>query len=367
MTDAAVMVLVLLVLFALLTPSCGSARETGRQNTCRDNLRRLAIATLAYENLYGHFPGYMNARETDDGRPHPDPDSEPAQPVSWVVEILTHVDADKAYDQWPATIATSTPTATATPTATGAATPTATPSSTAMFPKPIERKDYLELLVCPSRPNPSRLGPQLTYAVNSGMPDLPRAIPPQADLSGAPRDWPANGIFFDRYAESKQIRGNDAPAAPMVTMRRSMIADPKDKTILLAENLDVGQYAFDRKDFPNGDPLQAEKAWGIVWGPGEIKAPSTMLPPDDLLSINTELRHGRRTTYRYSRPSSLHPQGVNIALVGVNVVFIRETTSYFVWAKLMASDDTNTKLPGNLIPLDSRFRDYHVNDADLNP
>ena len=62
-----------------------------------------------------------------------------------------------------------------------------------------------------------------------------------------------------------------------------------------------------------------------------------------------------------------HPQGVNIAYVGQNVQFLRDNVAYFVFAKLMSSEDMQMKLPGTTTQCDPILRQYQLNDSDINP
>ena len=149
------------------------------------------------------------------------------------------------------------------------------------------------------------------------------------------------------------------------------IRDPKDRTILFAENADAGLYALPGSDSAENDATKNEIAWGCIWSPGRITlvgGKPTMSPGDDALppNIDTGSSHGR-SDYRYARPSSHHPGGFHVAFAGKNVQFINEKISYIVYAKLMASDDANVKVPGSETLLDERFRNYQLVDEDLNP
>jgi len=44
------------ILLALLLPAVQAARETGRRSNCQNHLRNLALATLNFETVRGHFP-----------------------------------------------------------------------------------------------------------------------------------------------------------------------------------------------------------------------------------------------------------------------------------------------------------------------
>ena len=95
-----------------------------------------------------------------------------------------------------------------------------------------------------------------------------------------------------------------------------------------------------------------------------------LTPPRDTYAINVGTGRGDGTSYDFSRPSSNHPGGVNIAFVGQNVQFMKDKLSYFVYAKLMTADDSQAGTPGDLGPpvmMPATFRMYQLSDADCNP
>lgn len=365
MINVVVAMISLLFLACLLLPSCGSARETGRQNTCRNNLSRLAMAAVQYDARHGRLPGYMNARDR-----HGEPKTGTASaggdgPVSWVVELLPDLHQLRASEG--RLIAPASSAATLTNTAQKSSAPT-DHTSTHTGRQHDASTSFLDFLICPSDEKRGRNGPMLCYVANTGMPDLPQAIPPRDGAPGMPRDWPANGVFLDKFSEMMRVRGGGRPLGPTLTMRIAAIHDPKDKTILFSENVDAKSYLF-----AGGDAALTETAWGIVWAPGPIlwssKTSAPNMPPSDVvLPPNAELEHSQGApSYKYCRPSSRHPGGFNLALAGKNVVLLRETISYAIYAKLMASDDANMKLPGSEALIDERFRAYQMRDEDLNP
>jgi len=188
-----------------------------------------------------------------------------------------------------------------------------------------------------------------------------------------PRDWLANGVFFDNYSDDPLVMTEQSKRGPTVVMRGMQVRDPKDKTIMLTENLDATKYVYDEDDFPARDPSQAEIIWGSVWNSGTLKFTTNTQPPDvtlpvDVLRPNAGIEKGPHPLdYKYCRPSSAHPGGFNVAFVAGNVIFMRDTISYFIYAKLMASDDANVKIAGTETKLDPLFKGYQVTDADLNP
>lgn len=340
----------LVAIAALLLPQIGGARETARGNTCRSNLRGLSTVLFNSAIRTGAYPGYMNALECLDGKVYVDPQSREPTPVSWAVMILPDIDRASLYDQW------------------------CRPQQQAET-KLHQSQIYIEYFLCPSDPAPLKIGTPLSYVVNAGLPDAPAAIVNEQDeKQGIPRDWAANGMFFDNYSEHVLVKPNPAKRGPMVSMRDERIADPKSRTILLTENVDATSYAFEPSQSADGWQA-AEIQTGSIWrldAVDDSTKPPTMKPPVPSLGINVDMGKGDGKSYNYCRPSSRHPQSVNLAFVEVNVAPLRDTISYYVYAKLMASDDEHVAPAGQRRDESAAgpyrgFRGYKLSEEEINP
>jgi hypothetical protein len=351
--------------------------ESGRQSTCQDRLRQLSLALFKYANktTTNELPGYINALEREDRFAYHDPRSGRTEPVSWVVMILPELDQKEIYQEW---LGGDSP---------GDGKRIGSPA--------VERTHrYLEYLICPSDPPPNTTGTPLAYAVNTGIPDFPgsagidlprhpvrtdclcEACGNQGDTGNfiANRDFPANGMFFDNFTDSKHF--DRAAKSRPFAMTPAGVSDPKDKTILLAENVDAFDYTFSTAA---GDEayVTAERRIGIVWAPTTTfepgrsqnsrqigKLPTAIpprtsylanfpppppiedwpkgKPPRDSYRINIETGKGDGLSYDHSRPSSKHPGGVNMAFASNHVNFVKQTLSYYVYVLLMTSNDAHT-------------------------
>ncbi|MCE9606186.1 MAG: DUF1559 domain-containing protein [Planctomycetia bacterium] len=360
LVELLVVISIIGMLMALLLPAINNARETGRQNTCRSNLSNVAVAMISYDSRNGRYPGYMNVLLTQQGNLYKDIGSSVATPVSWAVELLTDLDRSALYEQW----RTDSNSASGTGSGSGG-------SSSYVA----NLKVYLEIFTCPSD-DANRAGTPTSYVLNTGMKDLVTATAPVS--TGMPRDFQANGMFFDNYSDNPKVKTTAASRGPEIVMRSGNIRDPKDKTIMFTENVDAGDYTFDSTltgdtNYNKYSEVQVGCIWDglgtVVTNTTDTKQTPVMTPTVDGYRINFDMGKGDFQDYKYCRPSSRHPQGVNVAFMGKNVVFMRDTLSYFVFAKLMSSDDALMKVPGTTgaSTINIALVKYQINDADINP
>jgi hypothetical protein len=341
--------------FYFIVAGCAGAVESSRINACRANLSNLATAVILYDGRMGKIPGYMNCLADQQGNPFRDPDTKDPVPVSWAVELLADLDRAQVYELWR--------------------------SSSGVAPGS-KLNIYVEGLVCPNdERRADRTAAGLSYVANTGLPDLLQAKPPKnaADNGGVvsvgfPRDWQANGMFFDNYSDDKLIKPIAKERGPQIVMRLGGARDPKDKTLLFTENLDASNYVFDAKQ----KPASAEIGWGSVWAPGKstpnpdaathAKRGTMILEPrDDVSAPNAGIDAKTKLAgYQRCRPSSAHAGGFNAAFAARNVMFLKDTISYYIFARLMASDDALAKVPGTNTRVFPELKDQ-APDIDLEP
>ncbi len=89
-----VVIAIIAILVALLLPAVQQAREAARRSSCKNNLVQLGLALLNYEQAHEVFPpGVVNV----DG---PIRNEEKGYHVSWLVQILPHLDERVAYSKF---------------------------------------------------------------------------------------------------------------------------------------------------------------------------------------------------------------------------------------------------------------------------
>jgi prepilin-type N-terminal cleavage/methylation domain-containing protein len=95
LVELLVVITIIGILVALLTPAVQSAREAARQTQCRNNLYQIGRACLQHVDKQGHFPssgwGYMWTGDPDMGfGAH--------QPGGWIYNILPYLEQGTIHD-----------------------------------------------------------------------------------------------------------------------------------------------------------------------------------------------------------------------------------------------------------------------------
>jgi prepilin-type processing-associated H-X9-DG protein len=197
----------------------------------------------------------------------------------------------------------------------------------------------LNWFACPSDEHNDELLTPLSYIVSSGIPDK---LPP----NGGPADKLANGVFHNRF---------DSASAPAMTMAFLNAHDGASHTLLLAENLQAGQWAGNGQyaRLPSGDQIvapkgfftaeQAERLTTLVWHPAQAQ-PTTAVP-ERRINVGHDRTLDEAPTIDFARPSSFHAGGANVALADGSVRFLSEEIDYGVYVALMTPDGANSDAP----------------------
>ena len=337
---------------------------TGFQNTCRNNLSNMAKALFSYGNRNGgRLSGYINALNRKDGSLYIDRDTGKATPVSWAVMILPDIDRQTTFEHWQKLPA-------------DAAAKSTTPDKPNQHAFLTSTKLYVDLFICPSDPASQKAGTPISYVVNTGLPDAPLSAtaPDTKDaegnlVPGIPRDWRSNGMSFDNYTSDHRVTSAANRRPKNIAMRMELCARPKDKTILLAENVDAGDYTLDANRDAADDRRRAEITLGATWSADIVEPDGKTLrkrPQPPALHPNERTGQGNGTDIAFARPSSRHPGGSNVAFVGMNVMFMSDKIDYYVYAKLMTTSDTDLMLPGTRTPIVG-LGDVRLTDELINP
>jgi prepilin-type N-terminal cleavage/methylation domain-containing protein len=356
LVELLVVIAIIGTLMALLLPAVQSAKETARQNTCRNNMRNIALAMRDYETSRRELPGYANGIAK----------SANANPrlATWPMMVFPQLERTDLWTMW---------------------------NDASILPANLQTP-YIEIFVCPSDGEKLSSGigqklPVLSYVANCGTSDNPqlRTSPPSA-FNAPNSEKLANGVFFDRYS----VDPNRPPKPPQfmqLVMSLDKIPDGASNTIMISENAAAFQYTdtTDSNAAPQqfGNASKAECSTGFVWWrgtgfnsvasgsnptdgrringlmPGDLRKFPTATPPS---YVDQSDPNGLKK-YSYQRPSSYHTGGVNVAMCGGEVFFMREDIDYKVYEQLMTSDGKHSDMPGSASDPTTNLG-YLLNDSD---
>lgn len=291
---------ILALLMGLLFPALQSVRTPSHQNNCRNNLRNLALATIQFEKRQGQYPGFVNEL-------HPE-NREAFTRRSWIFMLLPYLERLDLYESHD-----------------GAGSP--------------QPQENIDLVVCPSQePRTHQPWSMCSYVCNSGLPDF--NVQPGSLF---PADYSANGVFHDRrqYLALSDV-GDPAKRVPIIKMSEAYIStgDGTSNTILLVENMDALSWVLVGDSTGGPSNPRYERQVGCTWNDTVVSG--ALKPPAECL-FNKNV--GGDPTFikpNYARPSSPHPQVVNVAFCDGHVRTLSQQINYKVYCLLMAPRDKST-------------------------
>jgi prepilin-type N-terminal cleavage/methylation domain-containing protein/prepilin-type processing-associated H-X9-DG protein len=331
LVELLVVISIIGMLMALLLPAVQQAREAGRSNTCRNNLRNCTLAVLNFSEASRKYPGFRQPLEVT----LPGGGSQIEIPVGWVVKVLPYLERRDIYAVW--------------------RDPQGAAAANIAWPP----QAYLEVLNCPSSPPPSTTNSPCVYVVNSGMDDqMPTDLMPALPCA----DFQANGVFFNQYVQSAASAPSPFTSMPnlppIITMTQDYIStnDGTSMTLMMSENNNVPTFAV------AGSPPQGLSGGPSSWGDPTISAYEKQncfiwwpdRSPDPAARINARDAGSTSSHYYYYflHPASAHPGGVNVSFCDGHVRFLSEDIDYFVFCLLMTPNGAKCNTPGTFGGLD---------------
>ena len=320
LVELLVVIAIIGTLVGLLLPAVQAARESARNNTCKNRMGQLQKGLATRESTTGDYPGYINRLGIAGA-----PVANQAR-ASWVVMTFPYIEQNALWDQW---------------------------SQGQVNYSPIE------ILNCPSDPNELQGLPTLSYVVNTGY--LQREDPPTTSFTPPPVapqntqiENAANGVFFDMTRLVEQAPGpadiRDDEGATRVTMTPAYIQSKGDGltgTILMSENLNALTWGYHLPDDYNTDAPDRKYHFGICWEQvetilnnpfrrinGAKSDTNNTLESDDFANMSEDAGF----------PSSNHPGGVNVAFCGGAIRFVTDQIEPFVYGQLMTSNSKKSDL-----------------------
>ena len=359
LVELLVVITIIGMLVSLLLPAIQAARETGRKNTCINNMRNASTALMQVHDSKRAYPGYANLVG--------------GKRASWVVTILNALDRGDLYQNW-----LNKPMV---------AVPLATPANYIYSTDLPWSHTQLAILMCPSNPSTGNFPDQLSFVVNSGS-----AATVKDNYPTGTSFWKQDinsGVFFNQCASDLAASApvmNYAPATfgtpgPKVSMDFISTNDGTSYTVMLSENLQAGNWASDPQDTTNDlahrNPYQSDfemrQNTAFVWfTTGNVNNRDPL--PLPTIAINNAAKTATTPVpyplpsmnpegLGYSRPSSAHPGGVNMMFCDNHHRFISEDIPYHVYTQLMTPRQSATFVNATQTAKDLLWN-YLISEAD---
>lgn len=324
LVELLVVIAIIGTLVALLLPAVQSARESARNNTCKNNMRQLGLALVNLDSQ-NRSVGYVNALE-DVTSPKNNGQFTRGRRASWIVMLFPYIEEGALWDAW----------------------------SKEFDPPPSNERmiTYLENLTCPSDELENPGLPWTNYVCNAGQSfsDTTRGSIPATSPSQPNIEYAGNGVFFD-LAKNKNIISSGAydgreDLNPIQT-RLSNIPDGGSKTLMLAENAEAWFWAYDDPSIKDSKHI-----FGFVWTNQTPPRPMeringnnapTVTPLSSMLEYS-QVNTSSGANESFGWPSSAHPGGVNVAYCDNHVIFLDESVDPVVYGRLMTSSAKRSKL-----------------------
>jgi len=275
LVELLVVIAIIGTLMGLLLPAVQAARESGRRNTCTNNLSQLGKAVVAFDAQRNHVPGWMNRCLS--GTMNATTSLTNGTFYSWPVQLLPHIERRDLYS-------------TAEAGTSGALSAAAAVAS-------------LEIFRCPTAPAEIN-SPALAYAANCG--------------SGT-TSVKGEGVFFN--ATNTAAAGT--VAGPVrIGLEFVGSGDGTGSTLLLSER--------------SGPFLPSPLSWSIAQNSASY---TTDIPGFVLsgTAASGKVINSGTSTHMYDFPNSNHPGGVMAVFCDSHTQFLKESIAPRVFSQLMTS------------------------------
>jgi prepilin-type N-terminal cleavage/methylation domain-containing protein/prepilin-type processing-associated H-X9-DG protein len=299
LVEMLVVIAIIGVLAALLLPAINMAREAARRAACLSNQHQFGQAVHNYNSAKNRLPslrcypfGFPTQTNWNDA---------PQNYFGWAHQLLPYLDQQQLDDMISSHLRSK-----------GA--------SSNVYALLDGSPNRLKIFVCGSDTT-NKDGGLTSYAANGGRND-------NLSTTGY-QDYPANGLFMSTMQGS-----SGTPKVWKKVLLGDSGNDSTSTTIMFTENVDLGKWYQAHNEY------DVAVVWMVDASPAQVG-----------INVDTEQVDFADTTsyssgnYVYARPSSYHSGGFNVCMADGSTRYINANISAAVYAKLMASRDTQTQDP----------------------
>ncbi len=331
LVELLVVIAIIGTLVALLLPAVQNARESARNNTCKNSLKQLGLAAINYDTTTTKLPGYINdifdptSQKNQNGYTA-------ARQASWVVMLFPYMEQKQLWDRY---------------------------SSFQASLNQESAAPEIAMLQCLSDPPEGPGLPWLNYVANSGW-----AFNDNARSSGSTQNVEnlANGVFMD-LSQNRNACGSATDGRENALKQQGSIAylssnDGTSKTMMFSENLNAQFWVYGNNSGlyveSSGKPssfADSKGFFGFVWhndlntcsnGSGgsiaRINGDKEGAGVTDMTQLSNDCR---------AYPSSNHPGGVNVCFGDGRVEYVLDNVDPTIYRQLMTSSSRKSNLVVN--------------------
>jgi len=338
LVELLVVIAIIATLVGLLLPAVQAARESGRRNTCLNNIKQIGLATVSFDSQKQFIPGWRNKHPATTAfgsaqlTAAQQADGLQFGAVSWPVLLLPNLERRDLYKLWEEC---------------GLA-----PAAFAGLPRnngTAVTAPAIEIFICPSSTPDPEGTPTIAYAGNVGMGTI------------AGRQFRDDGVMMDTfgrktapagatgdYASARTsidyISGGDGATMTLLAMERNGAVFSPQAAYDASPRSASTQYTFGPSAWDSQRPFNGNNTMPIV-GIGLIPADISTLPSSPLVTTPFKVVNQPATATAASigvrpeaLPSSRHPGGVMAVFCDGHAKFVSDSLDAAVYSQLLTGN-----------------------------
>ncbi|MFM7519358.1 MAG: DUF1559 domain-containing protein [Planctomycetota bacterium] len=333
LVELLVVIAIIATLVGLLLPAVQAARESGRRNTCLNNIKQIGLAAVSFDSQKQFLPGWRNKHPATTAFGSAALTSAQQQDqlafgaVSWPVLLLPNLERRDLYKLW---------------------------EDCGLAPAPMAGRPLnngtqvqvpaIEIFICPSSTPDPEGTPTIAYAGNVGIGVI------------AGRQFRDDGVMMDTFGRAGStgvypsaktsidyISGGDGATMTLLAMERNGAMFSPQAAYDAAPRSASQQFSFSPRAW---DATQPFSGTGMpIIGIGLIPADISSFPSSPVVTTPFKVVNQPATATAASigvrpeaLPSSRHPGGVMAVFCGGHAKFVSDSLDAAVYSQLLTGN-----------------------------